>query len=107
MSGVAVTKMHGTFNDFAVIDQRKGAEVGDPAGFARAICDRRGGIGWPANYSGKIARIGDASGLLHVLESWGYCITPGCRGQSVVAPYQGVAQPAWTLRNGNVSMPAL
>jgi len=45
MSGVAVTKMHGTFNDFAVIDQRNHAEIEDPAGFARRVCDRRGGVG--------------------------------------------------------------
>jgi diaminopimelate epimerase len=45
MSGVAVTKMHGTFNDFAVIDQRNGTEVEDPAAFARRVCDRRAGIG--------------------------------------------------------------
>ncbi|HET9392415.1 MAG TPA: diaminopimelate epimerase [Candidatus Rubrimentiphilum sp.] len=42
---MAVTKMHGTFNDFAVIDERKSGQIEDPASFARRICDRRGGIG--------------------------------------------------------------
>lgn len=45
MSGVAVTKMHGTFNDFAVIDERNSTPIEDPAAFARRICDRRGGVG--------------------------------------------------------------
>ncbi len=45
MSGVAVTKMHGAFNDFAVIDRRNPTEPFDPATLARRICDRRGGIG--------------------------------------------------------------
>ncbi len=45
MSGVAVTKMHGAFNDFAVIDRRNAAEAFDPYTFARRICDRRGGVG--------------------------------------------------------------
>jgi len=45
MSGVAVTKMHGAFNDFAVIDRRNPGEPFDPETFARRICDRRGGVG--------------------------------------------------------------
>ena len=45
MSGVAVTKMHGAFNDFAVIDRRNATEPFDPGTFARRVCDRRGGIG--------------------------------------------------------------
>jgi len=45
MSGVAVTKMHGAFNDFAVIDRRNATEPFDPQALARRICDRRGGIG--------------------------------------------------------------
>ena len=44
MSTVAVTKMHGTFNDFAVIDQRE-PTLGDLSAFAQSVCDRRGGIG--------------------------------------------------------------
>jgi diaminopimelate epimerase len=44
MSSVAVTKMHGTFNDFLVLDQRP-PTVADLRAFARAACDRRGGIG--------------------------------------------------------------
>lgn len=44
MSFAAVTKMHGTFNDFVVLDLRAG-EVPDLSGFARAVCDRRGGVG--------------------------------------------------------------
>ncbi len=45
MSGVAVTKMHGAFNDFAVIDRRNATGPFDPQKFARRICDRRGGVG--------------------------------------------------------------
>lgn len=44
MSSVAVTKMHGTFNDFIVLDQRP-PTVTDLRTFARTACDRRGGIG--------------------------------------------------------------
>lgn len=44
MSSVAVTKMHGTFNDFIVLDQRP-PTVSDLHGFARNACDRRGGVG--------------------------------------------------------------
>lgn len=45
MSRVAVTKMHGTYNDFAVIDQRKGLQIEDLGLFARWVCDRHGGLG--------------------------------------------------------------
>lgn len=44
MTSVAVTKMHGTFNDFIILDQRP-PKVTDLAAFARDACDRRGGIG--------------------------------------------------------------
>lgn len=44
MSAVAVTKMHGTFNDFIVLDQRR-QTVADLCAFARTACDRRGGVG--------------------------------------------------------------
>jgi diaminopimelate epimerase len=44
MSSVAVTKMHGTFNDFIVLDQRP-PSVTDLHAFARNACDRRGGVG--------------------------------------------------------------
>ena len=44
MSPVAVTKMHGTFNDFVILDLRSSANVDLPA-FAREVCDRRGGVG--------------------------------------------------------------
>jgi diaminopimelate epimerase len=47
MSSVAVTKLHGTFNDFVVLDQRNPAQskVADLSAFARKVCDRRGGVG--------------------------------------------------------------
>jgi len=45
MSPVAVSKMHGTLNDFVVLDERASTAVGDVVQFARQICDRRGGIG--------------------------------------------------------------
>ena len=44
MTSVAVTKMHGTFNDFIILDQRP-PKVADLFAFARDACDRRGGIG--------------------------------------------------------------
>lgn len=44
MSPVAVTKMHGTFNDFIVLDQRP-PTIADLHTFARNACDRRGGVG--------------------------------------------------------------
>lgn len=44
MSPVAVTKMHGTFNDFVILDLRSSENVDLPA-FARDLCDRRGGVG--------------------------------------------------------------
>ena len=44
MSALAVTKMHGTLNDFVILDRRESA-VDDLAAFARKVCDRRGGIG--------------------------------------------------------------
>lgn len=44
MSTVAVTKMHGTFNDFIVLDQRP-PTIADLSSFARTACDRRGGVG--------------------------------------------------------------
>jgi diaminopimelate epimerase len=45
MSPVAVSKMHGTLNDFIVLDERNSPSVGDVVAFARRACDRRGGIG--------------------------------------------------------------
>jgi diaminopimelate epimerase len=44
MSSVAVSKMHGTLNDFVVLDHRR-QNVGDLSTFARRVCDRRSGIG--------------------------------------------------------------
>jgi diaminopimelate epimerase len=41
---IAVTKMHGTQNDFVVVDLRT-QRVDDLAAFARYVCDRRSGIG--------------------------------------------------------------
>jgi diaminopimelate epimerase len=44
-TGIPFVKMHGAGNDFVVID-RRGIDVGpDVAGFVRAACDRRLGIG--------------------------------------------------------------
>ena len=69
MPGVAVTKMHGAFNDFAVIDQRNATETFDPKTLARRICDRRGGIGCdgliliePSNHADAVMRIFNADG---------------------------------------------
>ncbi len=44
MSTLAVTKLHGTFNDFVLVDARTGS-LPDPSQFARRVCDRRGGVG--------------------------------------------------------------
>lgn len=44
MPTVAVTKMHGTLNDFVVVDQRS-SQLADLSAFARSVCDRRGSIG--------------------------------------------------------------
>jgi diaminopimelate epimerase len=44
MRTVPVTKMHGTRNDFVIVDQRPGAGV-DLSTFAKRVCDRRAGIG--------------------------------------------------------------
>lgn len=44
MPSLAVTKMHGTRNDFVVLDARTQA-AGDLAEVARYLCDRRSGIG--------------------------------------------------------------
>lgn len=41
---LAVTKMHGTHNDFIVIDERA-PQLSDYAGLARRLCDRAGEIG--------------------------------------------------------------
>ncbi|MGA8534246.1 MAG: diaminopimelate epimerase, partial [Candidatus Tumulicola sp.] len=43
-SRVALTKMHGAHNDFVIVDRRT-ANVGELASFARRVCDRRAGIG--------------------------------------------------------------
>jgi diaminopimelate epimerase len=47
MSSVAVTKLHGTFNDFVVLDRREPEQpnIEDLSAFARNVCDRRGGVG--------------------------------------------------------------
>ena len=45
MLRLAVSKMHGTLNDFIVIDIRAQAFHGDRASFARRWCDRRAGMG--------------------------------------------------------------
>jgi diaminopimelate epimerase len=47
MPSVAVTKLHGTFNDFVVLDRREPVQpkIDDIFSFARSVCDRRGGVG--------------------------------------------------------------
>ncbi|HET7815387.1 MAG TPA: diaminopimelate epimerase [Candidatus Baltobacteraceae bacterium] len=45
MSPLAVTKMHGTLNDFIVVDLRHQPALADATGFARKWCDRRAGMG--------------------------------------------------------------
>lgn len=45
MSPLAVTKMHGTLNDFIVADLRNQPAIADLRAFARKWCDRRSGIG--------------------------------------------------------------
>jgi diaminopimelate epimerase len=42
---VPFVKMHGLGNDFVIVDARGSAYVGEPAAFARTVCDRRLGVG--------------------------------------------------------------
>ena len=58
MSHPAVTKMHGTFNDFVVVDERVTPISGIEA-FARAVCDRKGGIGADGLLSLSASEIAD------------------------------------------------
>jgi len=44
MPAVPVTKMHGTYNDFVVLDERI-AQIADLSLFAKMVCDRRGSVG--------------------------------------------------------------
>ena len=44
MPSVPVTKMHGTLNDFVLVDCRT-RELPNPAAFARQVCDRHAGVG--------------------------------------------------------------
>ncbi len=45
MDGLSFTRMHGCGNDFVVIDDRAGQWHGRRAKLARALCDRRQGLG--------------------------------------------------------------
>ncbi len=45
MAGLSFTRMHGCGNDFVVIDDRAGHWHGRRAKLARALCDRRQGLG--------------------------------------------------------------
>ncbi len=45
MPALAVTKMHGTLNDFIILDRRAASQDIDAAALARALCDRRAGMG--------------------------------------------------------------
>ncbi|MDQ6932266.1 MAG: diaminopimelate epimerase [Candidatus Eremiobacteraeota bacterium] len=44
MSAVPVTKMHGSYNDFIVLDERI-PRISNLALFAKTVCDRRGSVG--------------------------------------------------------------
>lgn len=44
MPSVPVTKMHGTYNDFVVLDQRI-PRISNLPLFAKTVCDRRAGVG--------------------------------------------------------------
>ena len=41
---IPVTKMHGTRNDFVIVDLRN-AHLDDVAALGRWVCDRRAGVG--------------------------------------------------------------
>ena len=45
MAAVPVTKLHGTRNDFALIDERAGQRVLNYGEFAKAVCERHTGVG--------------------------------------------------------------
>ena len=44
MHAVPITKMHGAYNDFIVIDERI-ARIDDLPSFAKTVCNRRGSVG--------------------------------------------------------------
>ena len=56
---VPVTKMHGTLNDFVVLDNRRGL-IHDPVAFGRFVCDRRSAIGADGLLSIESSRVADA-----------------------------------------------
>ncbi|HEY8314278.1 MAG TPA: diaminopimelate epimerase [Candidatus Baltobacteraceae bacterium] len=59
MPSVAVAKMHGTRNDFVVVDERT-PHIADLSAFARSVCDRRAGIGADGVLAIMPSRIADA-----------------------------------------------
>ncbi|MDQ2872176.1 MAG: diaminopimelate epimerase [Candidatus Eremiobacteraeota bacterium] len=68
MTQIAVTKMHGTRNDFVVVDERN-PKISDYSAFARRACDRRSGIG--ADGVLAILRSGAADARMRVINADG------------------------------------
>lgn len=56
---VPVTKMHGTRNDFVILDNRR-AHILDPVAFGRFVCDRRSAIGADGLLSIERSTVADA-----------------------------------------------
>ena len=59
MPALAVTKLHGAFNDFVLLDARAGSPADLPE-FARRVCDRRGGVGADGLLLVRPSQIADA-----------------------------------------------
>ncbi len=60
MSGrVPITKMHGTLNDFVILDNRR-AGISDIVSFGRFVCDRRSAIGADGLLSIETSFVADA-----------------------------------------------
>lgn len=60
MPAVAVTKMHGTLNDFVILD-RRAAKVADLETFARIVCDRHAGVGADGVIAIETSKVADAA----------------------------------------------
>jgi len=56
---VPVTKMHGTRNDFVILDNRR-ARILDPVAFGRFVCDRRSAVGADGLLSIERSTVADA-----------------------------------------------
>ena len=56
---VPITKMHGTLNDFVILDNRR-AGIADTVAFGRFVCDRRSAVGADGLLSIETSTVADA-----------------------------------------------